>query len=467
MDTYKAGKIKKNNIYKLNEESSLVEDNLYSHCFFAFSPRSRTLIKLSRKLFFELKNSLNLNIRKFSPQIIKTLNDHLIICPMRKVVKENYNYTPTQAVFFPTNNCNLRCVYCYADAGEKEINKDMTNKIAKCAIDFIINNAIKTSGKISLKFHGGGEPFLKFKLIRNIVNYARKKVSDQNLLIKKMSGSTNGVLTDEKRRWIINNFNDIQVSIDGLEDIQNFQRPASSRKINTFQEVVKTIKFFDKNNFNYKIKTTLTSASVTGLYSFVKFIHESTKCKKIHFETINLFGRGLNNVVTTPEIDKLYNNWLKAQIYAYKNGIELYSSEFNINYKKSDFCGANRDNFLINPDGSVTMCYKVGNINHSLARVFMIGRYSKKENKFVFKKGAIKKLRKLNYRPQNCINCPAFNICNNRCLANYLLFDNLNRNKKDKLACSFRIAAVKKQLSEFYKNNNLRKILGITLIKLQ
>ncbi len=69
-------------------------------------------------------------------------------------------FQPTAVTLFPTNQCNMRCIYCYASAGECRP-KQMTWLMAKAAIDLVMENARKVNSQhASIGFHGGGEPTL-------------------------------------------------------------------------------------------------------------------------------------------------------------------------------------------------------------------------------------------------------------------------------------------------------------------
>ena len=68
-------------------------------------------------------------------------------------------------------DCNLRCSYCYGDEGNYSNNGVMTLEIAKKSIDFLVNKA--KSNRLSICFFGG-EPLLKFDLIKDIVQYCKE-----------------------------------------------------------------------------------------------------------------------------------------------------------------------------------------------------------------------------------------------------------------------------------------------------
>ena len=89
-----------------------------------------------------------------------------------------------------TNNCNLKCKYCFVKLGPERMSKE----VAFAAVDFGIKNSLqnRTSG---LLFYGG-EPLLERKLIYDIVHYTKsiKKETGHNFYYKM---TTNGLLLDE------------------------------------------------------------------------------------------------------------------------------------------------------------------------------------------------------------------------------------------------------------------------------
>lgn len=75
-----------------------------------------------------------------------------------------------QLTFVVTQDCNLRCKYCYmTDKNNKNI---MDFDTAKKIIDFFVDNRdlIFTTDYVVLDFIGG-EPLLEIELIDNIIDY--------------------------------------------------------------------------------------------------------------------------------------------------------------------------------------------------------------------------------------------------------------------------------------------------------
>ena len=108
-------------------------------------------------------------------------------------------FQPTSVTLFPTNQCNMRCIYCYASAGEAPAS-GMNFSMAKAAIDLVANNAKKLNERhFSVGFHGGGEPTLRWEFLVKTVEYG-KKLACKLGLEATFSASTNGIFTSQKDR---------------------------------------------------------------------------------------------------------------------------------------------------------------------------------------------------------------------------------------------------------------------------
>lgn len=70
--------------------------------------------------------------------------------------------------FVVTEDCNLRCKYCYIT--HKASNKKMNFDTAKKFIDYILNGNIDKKEAVIIEFIGG-EPLLEIDLIDKITDY--------------------------------------------------------------------------------------------------------------------------------------------------------------------------------------------------------------------------------------------------------------------------------------------------------
>ncbi len=314
--------------------------------------------------------------------------------------KKIERFEPTYVTIFPTSDCNLRCVYCYAGAGENP--KKIKWEVAKAAIDIVFENAEKLGKKeIRISFHGGGEPAVACDIVTKSVEYAQKIAKERNLKLNTHL-ATNAVLSDSQMSWIINNISRVNISLDGPKDIHDTQRMTPEGK-GSFDIVMKNIRKFEKANYPYGVRTTITDNSVRRMAEMVDFFHENTNLKSLHFEQLFECGRCMKTKWSAPDPNVFVKNFIKAVERAEKYGIEIYNSGSRIETITDSFCGASRDSFCPTPDGFVTSCFEVSSPSDPRSATFFYGKYNEKTKKFDFD---IKKLQKLQERRvQNIKKC--------------------------------------------------------------
>ncbi|AFS77135.1 radical SAM domain-containing protein [Gottschalkia acidurici 9a] len=125
-----------------------------------------------------------------------------------------------------TEKCNMRCKYCIYHDGQGGYrnfgNKDMTFDVAKKAIDEFMRDSTK-SDQVSITFYGG-EPLVKFDLIKQCVEYCQDTYKNR---IIDYSMTTNATLIDEEiADWLANlkGLTHMLISIDGPRNIHNSNR---------------------------------------------------------------------------------------------------------------------------------------------------------------------------------------------------------------------------------------------------
>lgn len=124
-----------------------------------------------------------------------------------------------------TEQCNLRCKYClygetnddYRSFGDGE----MTFDTAKKAVDFLMRRS-PINKKIYIGFYGG-EPLIKFPLIKEVVQYVCDLYSERDV---GYSMTSNMTLMDEEKASFFAGLDDMSVvvSMDGPQDIHDLNR---------------------------------------------------------------------------------------------------------------------------------------------------------------------------------------------------------------------------------------------------
>jgi uncharacterized protein len=266
-------------------------------------------------------------------------------------------FKPLRLTLFPTNRCNLRCIYCYASAGDFKPQIIDWNYV-KTSIDFVIKNLIESKVKtFKLGFHGGGEPLFEWDLIKRIVAYAKEKCEENNLELI-VDSATNGMLSKTQLDYIIENFISLNISFDGNEFAQNFHRPLPNGQ-GSFEIVNKTIKYLDSKDFKYGIRSTVSSATIDYMEDCLRFIIENYKCKHIHFEPIANTGRCLTNTELSVDLRHFSEKFAKCEEIAKKAGVYFTYSGCRFDTLSNAFCGVSCDNFAVTPDGYIASCFEV------------------------------------------------------------------------------------------------------------
>jgi uncharacterized protein len=128
-------------------------------------------------------------------------------------------------VLHVTEACNLGCLYCYHGGSGQGVGptRSMRLPVAHEAVDFLFAHSADLPEVVLVFF--GGEPFLNFGLIRDVVGYAREKAAAKGQRVQ-FAATTNGtLLTPEIIDFIHANQVGVTVSLDGFEQIQDRYRP--------------------------------------------------------------------------------------------------------------------------------------------------------------------------------------------------------------------------------------------------
>ena len=208
-------------------------------------PSTRTFFEFTQEEWKILKEgmtdqSTSIKYQELMESIQKTLKS-----------MSTFETQPNQGVYelvlMISQDCNMKCSYCYADAGTySEEASFMDREIAKIGVEKIFQvEDIK-----EIMFFGG-EPFLNFPLIREIVELNREKGREL-----KYGVVTNGtIMTDSILKFLKENNFGVTVSLDGPSHIHNLCRVYKNGN-GTHDKVLRTIEKLKKAGVPYGIEAT-------------------------------------------------------------------------------------------------------------------------------------------------------------------------------------------------------------------
>jgi len=265
-------------------------------------------------------------------------------------------------MLYLTNNCNLQCPYCFV---EKDT-RDMDFKIAKNTVDFLLSQG-KGSRSFNINFFGG-EPLLKFNLIKEIIQYSKKESKKYDKEIT-FGITTNGSLfTKEIVDYFWENNVGILFSWDG--DKKRIMKVKGSK---AYKRMLNSVKLLKKKGYNLQARTTVSPHDLR-MVDFVKYI------LKIGFNGISFCPMTGSKDWNQEETDEAYMKLADYYIEQTRKGKvpELSYIEkdllISIGLRKpsSRPCGAGKGLLAVTVDGKILPCQhpETWEKNHILGDVF-------------------------------------------------------------------------------------------------
>jgi uncharacterized protein len=369
-------------------------------------------------LLAKINKSDSGNFIKEEVETLEYLEKNNVVNGSEKPVISNScpeKFTPVTVTLFPTNQCNLRCRYCYASAGDKKP-MVMNWHYAVSAVDRLVENAKSLKvNQINVGFHGGGEPLFPWALINRVVTYA-EEVTKQNDLKLAVYSATNALLSEHQLEWIIEHFSNLNISFDGLPAVQDYHRPLPDGQ-GSFKFVDRTFRFLDKHKFNYGIRSTISEYNIDLMEESLDFIIENYKPQNIHFEPVFQCGRCRTNGEYNVNMDKFAEYFRKCRAKARKLGLRFTYSGCRIETLSNTFCGVACDSFSVTPDGYLTPCFETTSLEDAKAESLFFGRINEL-GEVVINEEKRKFLHSLTVENVDyCKNCFAKWHCSGECIA--------------------------------------------------
>lgn len=275
-------------------------------------------------------------------------------------------FRPRSVALLTTNRCQLRCVYCYAAAGEGAL-RELPLERAFAAIEHVARVALEDGREdFELAFHGGGEPTTAWKLIRAATEHARAQLVPATITL-----TSNGVWGPARCRWIIENLDGLTVSVDGMPSTQDRNRPFEDGH-GSSAVVMRNLAELDRHDVAYGLRMTAV-APWDRLVEDVRFLLERTRARVLRIEPAFGTGRGGHGEPMGTDVDDFVEAFLLAWDDARRVGAELLYTGADVSSARWSFCSAPEDALIVTPAGDVVTCYEVVDAAHPLARLSTVG----------------------------------------------------------------------------------------------
>lgn len=408
------------------QDMFVIPDEEKSGEYFIYAPLAGSVLSVNSGFIGEMQEFQKGN-SKLSPLVKETLQKKGILVAnnfKERIPRQNPSeYKPTGVTLMPTWDCNLRCVYCYSNAGENTRGIQMSEEVAKASADWIFQNAVEqntTSARLSL--HGGGEPTLhsNMPLIREVTAYAKKLSRDTGIDLS-LSTATNGLTKRTDLEWLVDQGYSFNISLDGLPSVQDKQRPRANGK-GSFWKVFETIQYLESKGISYGVRSTISKESVAEMVPFIETLSQMCNIKRMHLEPLFECGRCENTGASTPNSKEFLKNMIKAKQKGKEIGVKIYCSGGELERTTDRFCGAAGSNFFVTPKGDITTCLEVSRPTDDMVNTFLIGKYNPDSKQFDIDEGRLETLRNRTVHniPKCAEGCFAKYSCAGDCLAKVL-----------------------------------------------
>lgn len=344
--------------------------------------------------------------------ILERLKAKPLIDPER-ILQDTQNRNPELALAL-TDNCNLRCKYCHASAGDTGKTKSMTVAFVDSIIDKYFQQIRKPEGddSIRISFSGGGEPTVVFSLLKHAVKRCKGHAAAKGMRCW-FSMATNGCYGNTVRQYIIENFTNISLSFDGPAHIQNRHRPHKGGA-GSFDAVLKTAKYFYRNDFPFAVRVTVSEYSMEYLEEIIDFFSSELPGIQIGFEPLLPMGRARKNTdLRSPDDHQFAKRLIEIMDYAKGKKVTIsYSGAVDYDCVRSVFCTSVAvPNWTVKVDGTVAACTR-----DDAPEIFVYGSYDAAHDKLILDADAIEKIRALNVMNyEECRDCFAKYHCAGDC----------------------------------------------------
>ncbi len=275
------------------------------------------------------------------------------------------------------HDCQLRCKYCFASTGDfGKGRKLMSFETGKHAIDFLLEKS-GSRENLELDFFGG-EPLMNFKVVKQVVEYARSREKEFNKHFR-FTITTNGLLLDDEKIDFINReMSNVVLSIDGRKEVNDYFRVLPNGQ-GCYDMILPKYKQLvaGRGDKEYYVRGTFTNKNLD--FSNDVFALYDAGFDQISIEPV--VGDSDEYALTErdlPAVFKEYEILAQRIIDNEKTGKKFNFFHFMLDLdqgpcaiKRLRGCGCGNDYVAITPDGDIFPChqfvgideYKMGNID--------------------------------------------------------------------------------------------------------
>lgn len=292
---------------------------------------------------------------------VKRMEQSIDEIPIPSISKNNsFDRKIDRITVHVSNDCNLRCSYCYAQGGNYGMNRGlMTKETAEQFVEFCINEF----EEIEYIVFFGGEPLLNVEAMQIICDMFKHYSDEGSFPLPKFGMITNGTIISSRiLDFIKESITSITVSVDGPKEINDVNRIDKNGK-GSYDRIAKFIHAIkDFKNLQIQYEATYTEAHVNANY-------KKNDIKDILREEFGIEGMVESELKNKKE-DSNWTKTIKSNIEEgklYNVPVDFWLILNEIVYKKNRIkvCPIVKSMFAVNSEGYIVACQLLNGENRN------------------------------------------------------------------------------------------------------
>ena len=305
-------------------------------------------IKLPEKNNIIFSEGLNEQLHSAGILLDSNVNEELLLTQLF------YNYENNGELFLiilPTEQCNLRCIYCYEDFK----NGIMSTSVQENLLIFLYS-ILPHYKRLYISWFGG-EPLLAVNIIEKL-SAEIIKLSVKHQIDFHAGITTNGTLLSSEifERLLNCRIYDYQITLDGAKETHDKQRINVNHK-GTFDVIYRNLLDMKKSDkqFGVILRTNISKETTTSLYNYIDNIKNDFGDDKrfmLHFVAIADLTGTLHTTID------LCDTYCLFQYYKYAKSIGISFDFYKSMFKPTGMIcyAANPNAMVIGSDGKIYKC---------------------------------------------------------------------------------------------------------------
>lgn len=419
---------------KLKEDLYAIYNNLVMDIYFVNSDKYKNILKFN-VIEKEKKNLINSKI------YILDKEDDYLLEKLQKEKEEQIGKIKTMYLCV-TSSCNLGCSYCFINNQKNKTNKllNMDLETALVALEKF-SNYLKESNNIGKVVFYGGEPLIKWDIIKKCILETKNK--KYPIIFSIITNAT--LLSEEMINFLKRNKVNVGISIDGPRKLNDKNRKYIIDNKSVYDDVFNKIELLKKHKCDFGLSITISNEILNNQDEIISWLKEC----------------GVNNISYnmlhyTWKVSNWEDYYLEATRFICKSYLKNKdciegSIQSKINYllqEKFCFFGCSaigKRQIVVKPNGDICICHgQFRDDNSTFSNIRDIDLYSIKYNENLDCWNSIIPLNN-----DNCLKCPALSICGGGCLLQTRTL--FNEDSIDKAMCIFNKKVLEFILLQIYE----------------